>query len=608
MKSTDYSRSSAAAADPVAETEPPRAAAARYRIGQFTLDPATNELLCEGQIQRLEPKAVEVLARLAGRAGEVFAREELLEAVWPGVVVGDDALTQVVIKLRKALGDDARRPAYIETISKRGYRLIAPVAVEARPAAEAVALPPDAAGSGHDAAPVPDAVQQAGQQAPPAAALSQAPVPAAVRPRVTARWLAGLALLCLLAGLFWLWRAKQEGGSGAGAPYPVIAVLPLANQSADPARDYFCDGVSEDIIAALGRYSALRVIAFNSVARYKQQLPSVQAVGRELGARYVLAGSLREEAGRTRIAVELSDAGNAQVLWNGRYEGEDVLEIRDRIVQQIAGTLAAKLNRLEERRSSTKPVHDMQAYDLVLRARALIVRSERGGNREARSLLARARELAPDYAPIYVLLAQAEFNRSMNGWNEDSTEGFVRAEEYAKKALAIDDPEANARAHGVLALIYGVRREFARAVAEGDQAIKLNPSDAYAIDTRGDALLWSGQLEPALQAFEASRQVDPAGRSSGGAFDYVLVFYSLHRYAEALNAVDLALARNPDAHFLLLMRAITLAQMGKTEDARAAAESFRRAAPYFPIAQFGDRFTDPKITAHLQEGLRKAGL
>ncbi|MBL8482114.1 MAG: winged helix-turn-helix domain-containing protein, partial [Rhodocyclaceae bacterium] len=571
MKSTDYHRSSGEGASPGGMPDTLRAAAARYRIGQFVLDTATNELQRGEQIQRLEPKAVEVLACLAQHAGAVLAREELLERVWPGVVVGDDALTQAIIKLRKALGDDARRPSHIETISKRGYRLIAPVTVLA-PAAVPAAVPgvePERAQALDPPARVAAAPTSGDAAAPPTgAADAGGPVPAiapgSARRRGALGWLAVLAVLATLAALAaLLWKqAPGRNSAGTSPAFPVVAVLPLANQSADPARDYFCDGVTEDIISALGRYSTLRVIAFNSVVQYKQGPPAVQTVARDLAARYVVAGSLREVAGRTQIAVELSDAGNGQVLWSGRYEGVDVLEIQGRIVRQLAGSLAARLGRLEEGRAGAKPLQDMQAYDLVLRARALIVRSERGGNREARALLARARELAPDFAPIYVLLAQAEFYRSMNGWSEDGTEGFERAEQYARKALSIDDPEANARAHGVLALIYGVRRDYARALDEGERAIRINPSDAYAIDTRGDALLWSGQLDQAVEAFEASRQLDPVARSSGGAFDLVLAYYSLERYALALNAVDVALARNPDAHFLLLMRAAILGQMG----------------------------------------------
>lgn len=554
-----------------------------FQIGDLSLDLATNELTRgpDGPALHLEPKAAEVLACLARRAGEVVTREELLAVVWSGMVVGDDALTQAVIKLRKALGDDARQPRFIETISKRGYRLIAPVS---GPAASSVDAP---------------------------APVTEVPVEPARRNL----WLLGLAVVVLvLAGGLYLGGqpapapASDEAVRPAAPMPPVVAVLPLANLSGDPERDYFSDGITEDIIGALGRYSALRVIARNSVEQFKQRPAGARQVREALGADYILAGSLREREGRTQIAVELSDTGSAQVLWSDRYEGRDVVEIQQDIVRQIVGTLAVKLTRLEERRVAAAPPGDMAAYDLVLRARALVVRTERGANREARALLARALELAPDYAEAYVVLAQAEFHRAMYGWVEDGAAAFDRSEAHARKALAGDDPQAGARAHGHLSLVYALRREFDKALLEADQAIAANPSDAFAIDARGDVLLWSGRLEEAIAAMETAGRLDPMGRSAGSKFDLVLAYYSLGRYPEALVAVESALARFPEAAFLQALRAATLAQMGKSEQARQAAGEVRRLAPFFPARSFGNRFVDPALMAHLQEGLRGAGL
>lgn len=552
-----------------------------FQIGALRLDVASNALARspDGQPQHLEPKAVEVLAYLARHAGRVVSREELLAAAWPQVVVGDDALTQAIIKLRKAIGDDARHPRYIETISKRGYRLIAPVS-------------------------------------PLAAAPDSAPPPSPGVPATPARragWPLGLGVLVLaLALALAIYGDRERAGDGAtrsaAASPPIVAVLPLANLSGDPDREYYSDGITEDVIGALGRYSGLRVIARNSVEQFKLRPPSARVLREELGADYILAGSVRGREGRTQIAVELSDAASAQVLWSERYDGGDVLEMQENIVRQIVGTLAVKVTRLEERRVASKPPGDMAAYDLVLHARALVVKTDRSANREARALLARALELADGYAEAYVVLAQAEFHRAMYGWVEDAAGAFARSEEYARKALASDQPQARARAHGHLSLVLAVRREFDEALLEADQAIAANPSDAFAIDARGDVLLWSGRLEVAIAAMETAARLDPVGRSAGSKFDLVLAYYSLGRYANALVTVESALARFPDAAYLHALRAATLARMGKLEQAREAAREVRRLAPFFPARSFGNRFTDPAHMAHLQEGLREAGL
>lgn len=552
-------------------------AGAAWSVGGWQLDSAANELRRGAELHHLEPKATEVLACLARRAGEVVSREELLAAVWPGVVVGDDALTQAIIKLRKALGDDARAPAYIETIAKRGYRLIAPVAVPV------AAVPAEA-------------VAPAGVEAAP-------PAP---RRRLLALALL-LAALATAIGTFLSRHAGTDAPQPRSSP-PVVAVLPLANQSGDPQREYFSDGVTEDIIGALGRYSGLRVIARNSVDQFKHHPPDAPTLRKQLGADYVVSGGVRAAEGVLRVSVVLSDTGQGQVLWSEHYEGPDILEIQDRIVRYVVGMLAVKVTRHEEQRARAKPVQALEAYDLVLRARALVVSSDRAANAEARRLLERARQRAPDYAGTYVVLAEAEFRRAMAGWVEDAGAGFDRAEQAARHALTLDDPGYNARAHGQLGLIYVTRRQFDQALAEADQAIALNPSDAFAIDARGDILLWLGRLDEAIATLQTALALDPAGRSSGSGFDLALAYYSLERYPEALATVDATLARYPQTAFLHALRAATLARLERMEAARQAADEVHRLAPFFLAREFGDRFVDPRHTAHLQEGLRKAGL
>lgn len=565
-----------------------QAPASALKVGDWDVDATGNQLSRDGESTRLEPKVIEVLVHLARHTGQVVGREELLQAVWPGVIVGDDALTHAIIKLRKALGDDARQPTYIETISKRGYRLIAPVRTAATE------------------------LEAAAQPSLPAAPTRRARL-----------WFvfAGTALVAIAAALVLapetarrLGPGSAGGGDKVGADTtarPTLAVLPLSNQSGDPQRDYFSDGVTDDIINALGRFSGLGVISPNSVERFKARAPSPKAIKSELGARYFVTGSVREAEGRLRITVELSDADKGVVLWSDRYDGagKDIFEIRDRIVKDIVGTLAVKVTRLEEQRAAAKPPENLEAYDLVLRARALLLKFDRVANRQARALLDQSLQLAPDYAQVWLEFAEAERQRLIFGWTEDPAQSLQRAEQYAQRVLALDDPGSHARAHGQLGVLYAIAGQFEQALAEADRAIELNPSDAFAFDTRGSTLLYLGRTDEAIAALETALRFDPAGaRGASSAFERALAYYTVRRYRESLAVADTALARYPNNAFLHAIRAAALAQLGDQEAARSAAAQAMRFDPFERVADFGNRFANPKHMAHLQEGLRKAGL
>lgn len=403
-----------------------------------------------------------------------------------------------------------------------------------------------------------------------------------------------------------LLAGKPAGTADARA---TIAVLPFANQSESEKRDYFSDGITDDIINALGRFSGVIVIARNAVQEYKGRAARREEISRELGVRYIVQGSVRQADAKLRVAVELSDAEKGTLLWSERFEGEgkQVFEIQDRIVKNIVGALAVRLTRLEQQRVFAKPTENLEAYDLVLRARDLINRSERGANREARAMLEQALKLEPKYAEAYVALAGAELQRSGLGWMENPEEGVKRGEDLAKQALALDEPGANARAHGLLARVYSFTAQFDRAVVEADRAIEQNVSDAFAYALRGEALLWLGRLDESIAASEAAHRFDPRIDPDSG-FTLAMAYYAAGRYKEALAAADAALARAPEYVYLHAVRAAAFGQTGDTEDARKAADQLRRLDPFFRVELFGTRFVDPKLKTKAQEGLRKAGM
>jgi TolB-like protein/DNA-binding winged helix-turn-helix (wHTH) protein/Tfp pilus assembly protein PilF len=542
------------------------------------VDPERNELRRGEEVQRLEPKVIEVLAHLAARPDRVVPRDELLAAVWPGVVVGDDALTQAIIKLRKALGDDAHRPKYIETISKRGYRLLAKVTDED---ASAPALEPS----------------------------RRRPLGAAQSIGLVVAGFAAAAALTAAVRMPWPLVPDTRGGAATGVSIPIVAVLPLANLGEEPKREYFSDGVTEDIIAALGRFSGVRVMSRNAVQSFKGKVPPLQAIREQLGVRYIVQGSVRESAGKLRVAVELSDAEKGVLLWADRYDGEgsELFAIQDRIVRNIVGTLHVKLTQIEQARVFSKPTESLEAYDLMLRAKSLVGQYERRNNREARQLLARAAELAPGFTEVAIVLGEAEIQRALYGWVEDPAEPMKRAEELAMNVLNSPDSRNHARAHYLLSRIYSNVGRSEDALVEAERAVEGNPSDSTALYWRGVSLLYVGKVHEGLAVMEAARRLDPL-LNEGNGFNLTMGYFTAGRYRESLELADQLALRFPRDIALHTIRAANYSELGDLEKARAAAEQVRRLNPYFNVEFTGTRFVNPEHRRKLQEALRKAGL
>ena len=453
-------------------------------------------------------------------------------------------------------------------------------------------------------------------------------VAAAARKLVpSARWLqwrTAVPAALLVAAAIGAWIATADSAKEARAPLAAmfgkkpsqassasIAVLPFANQSGDPKRDYFSEGITEDIINALGRFSGVMVMSRNAVQTYKGRSATSAEISRELGVRYIAQGSVREADGKLRVVVELSDAEKGAQLWSERYEGAgtEVFEIQDRIVKNIVGALAVKLTRIEQQRVFTKPTESLEVYDLVLRARSLLEREERGANREARTLLARAQALSPAYAELLLALADAEMQRGLYGWIEDAPEAMKRAEQLCKRVLSSTDHHAHSRAHGLLGAIYSNLGRLEEALSHTERAIELNASDSMALYRRGMALLYVGRVEEAIAAMETAKRFEPHPNPGGGGLNLVVAYYVAGRYREALAQADASLARAPHHITLNAMRAATLAQLGNADEARRAGDQVRRFSPLFDVENIGRRFkNNPEYTAKVQEGLRKAGL
>ena len=276
-------------------------------------------------------------------------------------------------------------------------------------------------------------------------------------PRSRAMLAGLLALVLAIAGgaAWWTMRSGAPSAtptastprSSSTEARPTIAVLPLVS-FADAKEDYFADGLTEDVISALGRFPELVVRSRNAVFSYKGKTPRPEDVGRDLDVRYIVEGSIRRTPERIRISIRLTDAARGALLWSENYDvtPKDIFSVQDDITRRIAGTLATRLTNLELTKAETKPPSNMEAYDIVLRGRDLLSRVNRSANSQARTLFERAIELDPGYAPAYIGLGRAELNGVMQGWTADPEAALQRAESLGQKAIAINSTSAGAHA------------------------------------------------------------------------------------------------------------------------------------------------------------------
>jgi TolB-like protein/Flp pilus assembly protein TadD len=385
-----------------------------------------------------------------------------------------------------------------------------------------------------------------------------------------------------------------------------IAVLPFDNLSGEPAQDYFSDGTTEDISAALGRFSDLSVIAHVAVQRYKGKPLQPGQLNRELGVCYALEGSVRRNGNQVLITAQLVDALSGLLLWSDSYAGElkDIFTLRNEITQGVAGKLAIKLIDIERQRAFKKPTENLEAYDYLLRGRDYIARNTRSGTEEAKKLFERAIDLDPTYTSVYVALGLTRLKDVGYGWTEFPDEGLKQAESLAQKAIELDD--GNAEAHALLGRVYLIRGQLDVAISEAEHAIALNPNDAGSYAARGTVLVFSGHPKEAIESFEIALRLNP-GMGSSRYEPVGWAYYLERRYEEAVTALTAGVRTSPSDYYNYAGLAASYAQLGRTDEAVHAAEEVRRIWPFFQVDSFVAQF-DEANRALIVEGLHKAGL
>ncbi|HEX9811186.1 MAG TPA: winged helix-turn-helix domain-containing tetratricopeptide repeat protein [Burkholderiales bacterium] len=584
---------------------PKRMRAKRLQFDRYVLDLDRGCLLLDGNEIALRPKTFAVLHYLIENSGRLVSKDDLFAAVWPNLVITDDALVQSIGELRRVLGDDGSR--LIRTIPRRGYRFESDVSVVGSVDTSSADSAPISAASG-DATPSPEPVVAR----TPLTFFTMAPTGRRIGLLVSFT----LAVV-LVAGLLWSgiasdWKFLSVLGYGdrsatqgpAIGAKPVIAFLPLLNQTGDSAREYFADGLTQDIINALGRFSALTVISWNGVFPYKGKPASPEAIGRDLAVTYIVEGSVRRIGDRVRVSAQLVDTRQGRVLWSARFDEAlaDVFALQDNITTQIVSALAIRVAQIEQRRMFAKPTESLEAYDYVLRARPAFQRPTRANNAEARVLLRRAIELDPNYAAAYAALAETYHIGASMGWAESPTAYLSRAEELAIKALSLDDSEVRARV--ILARVHILHQRYKQAEAEIERAIAINPNDAQSLAGRGNILMWLGQTDAAIEALEQAQRIDP-DLNAIDRFALSLAYYLKRRYDAAIELAELNLGETAGSRIVL---AAAYAQQNRAEDAARVVTEIRRFDPTFDSQEFGTKFLNAADLENLRDGLRKAGL
>jgi TolB-like protein/DNA-binding winged helix-turn-helix (wHTH) protein/Flp pilus assembly protein TadD len=437
-----------------------------FKIGGWVVSPALNQIGSNGTSTRVEPKAMQVLVYLAEHPGLV-SKEHLISSVWPDVFVSEDVLPGCISALRKAFSDNARRPRVIETIHKSGYRLLLPVE--------------RTNGTGHDAP-------------------TQASATLALRHRFGV-WAAIIAAAVLfLAAFMWVpsWRR-----------YDSVAVLPFVNATGDPGAEYLSDGIAEQVVNDLSQLNSVKVMAWTTVSRYHQPQTDVRGIGRDLGVKAVLTGTLVREADRLALQTELVDVSNGSQLWGRHYEqsAADISSLQQQLSRDIADNLRIRLRGDERLKIQHHHQPPSAAYELYLKGRFLWGKRSKEALRQGIRSFQQAIDTDPSYALAYAGLADC-YNL-LDDWGKVAPrDSFPKARAAAEKAIALDD--SLAEAHVSLAMVKGAydwdwlgsEREFKR-------AIELNPNYVTAHQWYGLALASVGRFSEAEREVRRARELDP---------------------------------------------------------------------------------------------------
>ena len=524
----------------------------QYAFEDYVLDPERRELTHGAEPVAIGPQVFDLLLHLVRHREHVVSKDDLLDAVWRGRIVSESTLTSHINAARKAIGDSGQEQRLIRTVARKGFRFVGTVGEQA-----------------------------AGRRSPPAktapAVADKTPVEALLLP-----------------------------------DRPSIAALPFVNLSGDAEQEYFTDGVVEDVISALSRIRWLFVIARNSSFTYKGPAVDVKQVGRELGVRYVLEGSVRRAANRVRITGQLVDAATGRHLWAERYEGalDDIFALQDRITESVVGAIAPQLERAEIERAERKPTESLDAYDYFLRGMARFHSGAREGLDHALSCFRKAIALDPEYASAYGMAAWCLFSRSLNGWMDDREQEIAEGVRLARRAVDLGKSDAVALARGGHALAH-FNRDLDMGIDLLDRALVLDPNLAAAWLLGGYLRLFRGEPDDAIKRFDHAMRLNPLDPEMFRLQTGVALAHLVARRFDTASAWAAKAFRDVPA--LVLPGAVIAASHalgGRKEEALRATQHLRKFNPALRRANLDAwlPFRRLEDAALFADGLRKAGL
>jgi TolB-like protein/DNA-binding winged helix-turn-helix (wHTH) protein/Tfp pilus assembly protein PilF len=530
---------------------------------------------------KLTGKAFAVLCYFVDHPGQLVTKDDLFAAAWPETVVSDATLASCIQEVRQALGDDAKQPRYIETVHRRGFRFLPAVTTppvvsdqlsvvssqeeEANQKANGKTQKSKVAETETD--PEKSEDRDAGRRTPPAPSvggdaglLAQSSVLSPQLSLTPRRWrwwqlLLLMVLLILGGGLAANWRLVrlviasyvpppvQEPIALPLPDKPSLVVLPLVNLSGDVSQEYFSDGLTDDLINTLAQFPDLFVIARQSAFTYKGKAIKEQDVGRELGVRYVLTGSVRRADGQVRMNVQLVDTTTGEQVWTERYDRPftAIFALQDDLVQKLGTTLKLQFSLLKQGGSIRKTTDNVEAYDYMLRGMAHWLRTSKEDNLRAQEFYEKALTLDPQYAAAYTEMGITYYMEWIMQWSSDP-QNLERALEYGQKAVAVN--ELYPGGHNLLALAYARKGQTDRALSEIERVITRLPGYANGYLEQAEVLLLVGRPQEALRSIQHAMRLNPHGHVIQFAMLGVAYHFTEH-YAESIVAFKRALALTP---------------------------------------------------------------
>ena len=538
----------------------------QFAFDDYVIDASLREVRCRGEVVHAEPQVLDLLLHLVRNRDRLVTIDELIDTVWEGRHVSESTIRNRINAARKLVGDDGSRQSVIRTVPRKGLRFVGNVTEEA---GGALNDGRDAAGSNifqiHDGQDVSAAVADMLPAAP-----------------------------------------------GREATKPIVAVLPFTNLGGDPLQEHLADGLSEDIITILAKHRSLMVIARNSVFAFKDRAGDVRQAGAELGADYVVEGSLRRIADNLRVTAHLIQTTSGQLIWGNRFDRpiDSLFEMQDEITNTIVASIEPQIGSVERAVAARQRPSSLQSWGLMQLGISHLYRANLKDNLEAQRLLRSACEQDRGLAQAHAHLAYAILLSMLYFDAEPEDARLVEAQELARKALELDDQDAMVR------FVYGrvllARRSYADALQELQQSVALNPALAIGYCGVADSLAYEGRYSEAFPHFQRAIELSPHDPQRWAFHAYRAL---AHLFARQFRlAADWARKAThiPNCHYWpYAHRVAALGHLAEDDECKSALEALLAKRPGFGRRMARQRLFYIKDTDQLalyDEGLKKAGV